>query len=176
MLFKNEMIPFRVVFTLIFQDTFFSKNPLYHARCRNAYTNRKTVEQKCRAKLKRYEEEDSSQCGTAESSKVSTRSTHAPVQFKEECFVCRKTRDKKGDRKLILVSTTNRHNLICTKAKELKDNHMLQILQGFGESCADMVASDFRYHKSCLTSYMNRKLESTVKTPSAHDTGFMWLV
>lgn len=35
------------------KDQLLLKNPLCHVRCRNAYTNRKTVDQKCRAKLQK---------------------------------------------------------------------------------------------------------------------------
>ena len=43
------------------QDQFLLKNPMCHARCKNAYTNRKTVEQKSRAKLQKWGQAESGQ-------------------------------------------------------------------------------------------------------------------
>ena len=125
-------------------NTFLSYNPMYHAKCWNSYNNRKTVEQKCRTKLGKHAVvEEPAQ----ESSHVLTRrstNTGHPMQLKEECFVCGKSRNKKGQRNLILVSTLDRQKSILSKAKELCDNNMLQLLQGHGDSCVDMIASGFR--------------------------------
>ena len=109
---------------------------------------------------------------------VSTRSAvKSSTQLKEECFVCGKSRNKKGHWKLVLISTTDRQNSVWTKAKELNDENMLRQLQGFGNSCIDMVASDFRYHRTCHDSYMMKTpADSGPKPPNTFDAGFLWMV
>ena len=160
-------------------NTLLSYNPMYHAKCRNSYINRKTVELKFRKKLGKHAvvEEEPAQ----ESSHVLTRrstNTGHPMQLKEECFVCGKSRNKKGQRNLILVSTLDRQKSILSKAKELCDNNMLQFLQGHGDSCVDMIASGFRYHKLCLDTYLNKKPAEAqnLKPQNLYEVGFNWLV
>ena len=87
------------------------------------------------------------------------------------------SRDKKGNWALVLVSTQDRQNTVWAKAKELQDDSMLQQLQGSGDSCVDMIANDFRYHKACLDAYMMQTPSKTcAKPPNVFEVGFAWLV
>ena len=69
-------------------------------------------------------------------------------------FICCKKRDKKGVNKLRLVESYDKQSRIWQKARELNDGNMLHRIQGHGDECIDMVASDFRYHDSCIAAYV----------------------
>ena len=58
---------------------------------------------------------------------------------------------------MFLVATHQRQESIHEKAKELNDDLMLYKIQGHGNDHIDMIAANFRYHKSCMDSFMNRK-------------------
>ena len=140
-------------------------------------TNKKSVEQRCRAKIQKREQTDNLQESQQRTPQILTRSGRSTTQLKEECFVCGKSRDKKGNWALVLVSTQDRQNTVWAKAKELQDDSMLQQLQGFGDSCVDMITNDFRYHKACLDAYMMQTPSKTcAKPPNVFEVGFAWLV
>uniref|UniRef100_UPI00358F3110 uncharacterized protein n=1 Tax=Myxine glutinosa TaxID=7769 RepID=UPI00358F3110 len=134
---------------IICRDAFFDKQPKYHRRCRNMYTNKKSVDQKKRSKTT---EDDI----VEKTLPLVTRSSTSKAEFTMVCFICGKERDKMGQHKLTLVATKAREDTILQKAKELDDFAMLHMIQGHGDSCMDLIANDFRYHKSCLTSYLLR--------------------
>ena len=93
------------------------------------------------------------------------------------CFICRRQCTSKGEHKLLLVTTTECQNSIWKKAQELNDHSMLHHIQGFGDTCIDMIANDFRYHRSCLAIYLTRtELNPTKKSDSVHEVGIEWLV
>ena len=72
----NNDVAFGLQDDVSVQDQFLFKNPMCHARCRNAYTNRKTVEQKSRAKLQKRGQAESCQESHQEPlPHISTRST-----------------------------------------------------------------------------------------------------
>ena len=91
-------------------------------------------------------------------------------EFTKVCFVCGKERDRKGERKLILVATKDREDTILRKAKELDDFAMLHMIQGHGERCTDLIANDFRYHKSCLTLYLLKSRPSSTEQDQPIDS------
>ena len=95
------------------------------------------------------------------------------IDHKTQCFICRRERTSKGDHKLLLVSMADRQNSIWKKAKDLQDENMLYHIHGFGDNCIDMVANDFKYHKSCLDSYLTKS--QTTSTSGQHDEGVHWL-
>ena len=133
----DDDVAFRLQDDISDKPHFLSMNPLCHAKCRNAYTNKKSVEERCRAKIQKREQTDNLQESQQRTPQILTRSGRSTTQLKEECFVCGKSRDKKGNWALVLVSTQDRQNTVWAKAKELQDDGMLQQLQGFGDSCID---------------------------------------
>ncbi|KAG1674091.1 Multidrug resistance-associated protein 1 [Nymphon striatum] len=80
------------------KDTFLAKEPKYHSRCRNRYTNKKCVEQKKRARIDSGDLEETE--ALPPDDPLATRSNSVKLNFKKVCFVCEKERDKRGDRKL----------------------------------------------------------------------------
>lgn len=148
----------RLMDDLQVEDVFLSKEPKCHPKCRRLYTNKKTVEQMKRAQAKRDHAEIEEH---GESSvKSITRSEVVKIDYKTVCFLCEKTRDKSGDRKLVLVATSTRQESIYRKAKYLDDAEVLRKIQGFGSNCMDLIAHDFRYHRTCLTKYMLQSPDS----------------
>ena len=162
---RNDDIADRLRDDVICRDTFLEKQPKYHRRCRNTYTNKKSVDQKKRAKTLNNELEDKNQCAPHV-----TRSSSSTREFTKVCFVCGKERDRKGERKLILVATKDREDTILRKAKELDDFAMLHMIQGHGECCTDLIANDFRYHKSCLTLYLLKSRPSSTEQDQPIDS------
>jgi len=81
----------------------------------------------------------------------------SPVCLKSHCFIRKTERDSKGERQLILVATEQWQRAIYWKAVTLQDQAMLLKIQGMGNEPIDMIAADFRYHKSCLDKFMNRR-------------------
>lgn len=135
------------------KDVFLGKAPKYHLDCRSRYNNKKSVEQR---KCSKPEDNDASNQNLQKS--VITRSfSKAKIDYKKVCFVCEKSRDKKGDRKLILVGYEKRQDKIFQKALQLNDSDMLHKIEDGGK-CLDMVANDFRYHKGCLDGYMLKRI------------------
>ena len=132
--------------------------PKMHAKCRNSYTNRKTVEQKIRNVKTTVNncDESSSSSNTAH---MGTRSSsEQPIRYKHQCFICCKERDKKGEWKLLLITDLEGHKPIQQKARSLHDEVMLKRLHMFDSGSIDIVAADFRYHRSCMTTYMNKRI------------------
>lgn len=174
---RDDEVSLRLQDDVLDKEHFLSMSPLCHAKCRNAYTNKKTVEQRCRAKIRKREQAENLQEPQQHNPQILTRSAGSTIKLKEECFVCRKARDKKGNWTLVLVRTLDRQNSVWSKAKELQDDNMLRELQGFGETCVDMIANDFRYHKTCLDAYMNQTASKTcTKLPNVFEQGLTWLV
>ena len=97
-------------------NTLLSNNPLYHAKCRNAYTNRKTIQQKCRAKAKKHRQSDEDETTQEDQQRLTRSHSGHSVRLGVECFVCGKSCDKKGQRQLTLVSTNDRGKSILAKA------------------------------------------------------------
>jgi len=156
------------------EEDFLSNGPLCHAKCRNAYTNKKTVAQKMKSHVSNTSEETA----TTDVGSCSVRprrgsSATGYIDHKTQCFICRRERTSKGDHKLLLVSMADRQNSIWKKAKDLQDENMLYHIHGFGDNCSDMVANDFKYHKSCLDSYLTKS--QTTSTSGQHDEGVHWL-
>lgn len=85
------------------------------------------------------------------------------------------------------MATLDRQKSIWKKAKELNDTEMLLLIQGDGNECIDMVASDFQYHKLCLTQFLNRRVtcisgsgdvipDTFTDSPASFQTGINWLI
>ena len=79
------------------------------------------------------------------------------MEYKTNCFICEKPRDSKGTGTLVVIATKQRQEAVYLKAKLLDDDKMLLEIQGYEDEPADMIAADFRYHKSCMAIYMSRK-------------------
>ena len=71
--------------------------------------------------------------------------------------------DPRGNWQLTLVSTETRQQAIHEKAKYLNNKELLVKIQGLGNQTIDMIAADFRYHKSCMDNFMNKKLSAVIK-------------
>jgi len=172
---RDDDVSFRLAHEMVPASDFLAKQPLLHSSCRGSYTNRKTVEQKRRRSVSREHLEGKSTC-TDDKDELSgavpkTRAVSTSrTDFKTECFICERARSRKGDRKLLLVSSNDRQNAVWQAAKELKDSAMLHKIQGFGTQCTDMVANDFRYHRECMTWYVARRKPDNPQGPSATST------
>ena len=117
------------------EEDFLSYGPLCHAKCRNAYTNKKTVAQKMKSHVSNTSEETA----TTDVGSCSVRprrgsSATGYIDHKTQCFICRRERTSKGDHKLLLVSMADRQNSIWKKAKDLQDENMLYHIHGFGDN------------------------------------------
>lgn len=155
---RMDEVAFRLERDIIDEHNFMLHEPKMHAKCRNSYTNRKTVEQKIRNVKTTVNncDESSSSSNTAH---MGTRSSsEQPIRYKHQCFICCKERDKKGEWKLLLITDLEGHKPIQQKARSLHDEVMLKRLHMFDSGSIDIVAADFRYHRSCMTTYMNKRI------------------
>ena len=141
-------------------DVFFEKKPLCHRNCRSRYTHKKELEKYAFKRMKMEDEDETSL--SASEMKTTSRSGQT-IDFKTCCFLCNKKRDPKGNWQLTLVSTETRQQAIHEKAKYLNDEELLVKIQGHGNQTIDMIAADFRYHKSCMDNFMNKKLSAVIK-------------
>ena len=78
-------------------DAFLAKSPKCHRKCRSRYTHKRDLETKQLKSSLDLENQDANATGK--------RSRTSPVDFKSCCFICNKQRDRKGERRLILVAT-----------------------------------------------------------------------
>lgn len=137
---KSDDISLKLKYYTENKDLFLSKCPVYHARCRRNYT-RKAYKQKT---------ESTVVASTGEKKRKT-------VERPKLCIICNKIRDTKGSRKLKQVTTFNMQNEIWAKAKEKNDEHLLYRIQGFGDSCIDMIANENTYHNLCILNYLKIK-------------------
>lgn len=138
-------------------DFFLENHPQYHNDCYRQYTNKKTVHQK-RAKVQADCDASSSSVSNPDPTSVTRSKSNLKIDLKTNCFVCQKDRDKKGNRKLILIATKEREDSIWAKANELNERRMMGILHGPG---TDMVSNNVRYHKLCLEAFMNKRVKAS---------------
>ena len=151
------------------EESFLEKKPRCHRGCRSKYTHKKELERYLSKKPKM--EDKAFIPGNSDSS---TTRFDTLVDNKTCCFICNKRRDPKGRWQLILVATNSRQQTIYDKARYLNDEEMLIKIQGYGQDSIDMIAADFRYHKSCMDNYMNRKVPTVNK--NEYDFAFCDLV
>ena len=160
------------VFLRIKQDLqsntlFLANNPVLHRTCRSAYTHKRELDliiEKRNSATKISSTED--EPGTSQECK---RRRSDCVDFKICCFLCEKERDTKGNRTLIIVATKKREDSIHRKAKEKNDKSVLWKIMGHGDNCIDMVAADFRYHRSCMNYFTTRRPVAVSVTYSSYD-------
>ena len=148
------------------RENFLSNSPLCHRSCRSAYTHKKGLETFCTKKARL----DNNTPSTSRSRRESQQ-----LDFKKNCFICEKARDSRGSWNLVVLATTQRQQTMHLKAKSLNDEKMLMKIEGYGDEPVDMIAADFRYHKSCMDRYMNTRLTdmTDVSQPStAYDSAF----
>ena len=126
-------------------DVFLEKKPLCHRNCRSRYTHKKELEKYA---FKRMKMEDEDETSLSASEMKTTSRSGQPIDFKTCFFLCNKKRDPKGNWQPTLVSTETRQQAIYEKAKYLNDEELLVKIQGHGNQAIDMIAADFRYHKS----------------------------
>lgn len=130
------------------KDLFLSLNPVYHAQCRRSYT---------RTAYKRK-----SDIVNPSTENTSKRINNLSKKSPQNCIICNKGRDSKGCKKVKQITTFNRQNEIWAKAKELNDADMLHRIQGFGDTCIDMIANDCCYHNLCLLNFLCRRKAACV--------------
>ena len=118
------------------------------------YTHKKELEKYA---FKRMKMEDDDETSLSASELKTTSWSGQPIGFKTCCFLCNKKRDPNGNWQLTLVSTETRQQAIHKKAKYLNDEELLVKIQGHRNQAIDMIAADFRYHKSCMDNFMNKK-------------------
>lgn len=128
------------------KDLFLSLNPVYHAQCRRSYT---------RAAYKRKPEIANTSIENTENTckRIKNLSKKSP----QNCIICNKGRDSKGCRKVKQIITFNRQNEIWAKAKDLNDAGILHRIEGFGDTCIDMIANDCCYHNLCLLNFLRQR-------------------
>ena len=99
------------------------------------------------------------------------RSDSTNTPYYTICFLCDKERTtarKNRDRRLLAVTEFDRQTAIHKKAKELQDTKILTKIQGVGSDCVDMIAYGFKYHKICMTTFLNRKPNTESNNSSAN--------
>lgn len=112
-------------------------------------------------------------------SAVTLRPKRSMFNFKELCFVCGKTYDRRHRRDKrrgwsLVTNTENIFDKVYTAAVEKEDDNMILRLSGI--ECKDMMAKGCRYHrgnKMCLSNYLSmRKSNATLQHPevSKHQT------
>lgn len=96
------------------------------------------------------------------------------IDAKTCCFLCEKSRNPKDRHILVLLSSFDMQHSIHQKAKELGDESILMKIEGHGDSTVDMIANDFRYHRLCMTRFLNRKKEeeSSSTGTNPYDSAF----
>jgi len=134
-------------------DEYLAKKPKCHRTCRSNYTHKRELEKQVSKCSKSQELDEDIASGSANRSDIYRRSS--AVNLKKCCFICEKERDAKGVWKLILVATEPRQKAIYEQAMKIQDQAILLKIHGIGNR--DMVAADFRYHKSCMDTFMNRR-------------------
>lgn len=127
-------------------------------------------------RLKKSRQESPEMQSTSIATKHETR-THAgsTVNYIQICFICKKSRDRTGNWTLMLVSTIDRQNSVWSKAAELGDEAMLHSILAITGGCINMVANDFRYHRACMNTYLNKERLDTMETKkkeSIYDEAF----
>ena len=154
-------------------DRFLSMKPMCHRTRRSNYTHKKSIAQQAvkKSRIEDYNPETSSVACSVIKHKRSM------VDFNACCFICNKQRDSKGSWKLILVATKQKQNAMLKKANYLKDEDILIKIQGHAEVPVDMIAANFRYHKSCMNNFMNRRPpQSSISINLVHNDAFSKLV
>ena len=136
-------------------EQFLAQNPKCHKECKSLYTDKNKI--MAAKKRQKYQVEEFDLSEPLPPSSLTTRSSMSTINMKKCCFLCDKERDSKGFKQLVLVSSDDRQHSIHEKAKELNDQLILTKIQGYGTTTLDMVAEDFRYHRLCMTRFMNRK-------------------
>ena len=145
---RKDEVYIRLWLELENEESFLEKRPLCHRCCRSSYTHKKELEKYA---CKKSKTEDASCSHDSQEFSTATRSATA-IDYKTRCFICNKERDSKGSWQLTLVATETRQKAIHDKAKYLNDHEMLIKIEGYGKNSIDMIAADFRYHKSCIDS------------------------
>ena len=170
---RQDEVSYRLWSVMMDDNKFLAMKPVCHRTYRSNYTHKKSVSQHA-AKKSRVKENNPETSYVALSVDFHKRSS---VNFKACCFICNNQRDSKGAWQLILVATKQRQNAIHQKAKYLKDEDILVKIQGHTEESIDMIASDFRYHKSCMNHFMNRRpTQTSVSIYRVHNDAFSQLV
>lgn len=170
---RQDEVYDRLWSVMLDDNIFLAMKPVCHRTCRSNYTHKKNVAQHA-VKKSRNEENNPEASSVACSTDLRKRSS---VHFKSCCFICNKERDAKGSWQRILVATKQRQNAIHQKAKDIKDEGILVKIQGHTDECIDMIAADFRYHKTCMNNFMNRRpTRSSNSTNCVHDDAFSLLV
>lgn len=170
---RQDEVYDRLWSVMLDENKFLSMKPVCHRTCRSNYTHKKILSLHA-VKKARVEENNPQTSSAARSVDLRKRSS---VNFKACCFICNKQRDSKGAWQLILVATKQRQNAIHQKAKDLKDEDILVKIQGHTEESIDMIASDFRYHKSCMNHFINRRpTKTSTSIHCVHDDTFSQLV
>ena len=102
------------------------------------------------------------------------------VDYKEVCFIWERVRDRKGIYHKRLIEDFKRQTAVHRQAKLLKDDALLTKIEGHGETCKDLIAADFRYHQSCMNSFLGRsysEAESVIPPDnSVYDQAFIQFI
>ena len=149
---RHDTTATRLKESVLYSEEFLSKHPKFHPECRKSYTNKKTIQQKKDIN----ENQDDLQSDT-----TTLKLARKVIDYSNVCFLCEKTRDRKGSFDLVLIATKNQQRTLHEHAKYLEDHVMLNTIEGHGETCMDLIAADFRYHKLCWREYLNRKPSDT---------------
>ena len=161
------------------EATFLEKRPIVHVICRSKYTLKRTLDNiKLRSKQTKGEKSDSLDNSTIRLRSDSSSLVGKSLEYnKSVCFLCEKERDSYGVWTLIAIATPDgRERAIHKKAKDINDEVMLFKIKGHGETCVDMVANNFHYHRS---RYMNKRTLNDKEISSdsnQHDAVFSLLV
>ena len=86
---RTDDIAFRLFNHVCGEKDFMTKTPKWHISCRSNYTHKKNIDQhNKKAKLEEDVEESTSERSTTRSS------VPDPTDYKKQCFICDKERDK----------------------------------------------------------------------------------
>ena len=120
--------------------------PKWHKKCRSVWAKTSNYEQAMKRRM-------DSEPQAASTGSAPTRLSRVEFSWKEDCIICGKNRDRKGDRKMYLIATHNRSYELYEAAKARDDLRMLVNIKGDGDEPRDLIACDARYHKSCFDNY-----------------------
>ena len=114
---------------------------VYHKRCRSEFNDQHYERAKKRAKTNDTKEEN------IPSSSRKTRSTFDAKNFQSTCFLCNNSTTEQ----LYLVTSLEMDKKIRDSAAEMLDERLIAKL-----SEGDLIATESKYHKTCLAEFYNK--------------------
>ena len=89
------------------------------------------------------------------------------------CFICGKETDSKGKGDTCLVSKPQKAEYIHTHAIEIEDESIISKITTEGQKKINLVDGMYRYHQSCMKTFMNKTCQENPEATSIYERCFM---